>query len=111
MVKLDLSVIILTGNEEIHMKRCLDRVCDIAKDVFVIDCFSNDRTIEISTNGVGIAPAPAAIIDIRIISLLECLFPYSIISSLDLKLLNRVVLLLIKLSFSSKVFFFFYFLY
>lgn len=48
MEKLDLSVVILTGNEEIHMKRCLDRICDIAKDVFVIDCFSSDKTLEIA---------------------------------------------------------------
>lgn len=48
MEKLDLSVIILTGNEEIHMKRCLDRVCNVAKEVFVIDCFSTDKTLEIA---------------------------------------------------------------
>lgn len=45
---LDLSVIILTGNEEIHIKRCLDIICPVAKDVFVIDCFSKDRTVEIA---------------------------------------------------------------
>ena len=41
---LDLTVIILTYNEELHIRRCLDNICDLAKDVFVIDCFSNDRT-------------------------------------------------------------------
>lgn len=46
--KLDLSVIILTGNEEIHIKRCLDRICDIAKTVFVVDCFSDDNTVKIA---------------------------------------------------------------
>lgn len=46
--KLDLSVIILTGNEEIHIKRCLDKICDIAKQVFVIDCYSNDSTVRIA---------------------------------------------------------------
>ena len=45
---LDLSVIILTGNEELHIKRCLDIICPVAKDVFVIDCFSKDRTVEIA---------------------------------------------------------------
>ncbi len=45
---LDLSVIILTYNEEIHIKRCLDIICPVAKDVFVIDCFSKDRTVEIA---------------------------------------------------------------
>ena len=47
--KLDLSVIILTGNEEVHIKRCLDRICDIAKEVFIIDCFSSDNTLEIAS--------------------------------------------------------------
>ena len=46
--KLDLSVIILTGNEEIHIKRCLDRICDVAKTVFVVDCFSDDNTVKIA---------------------------------------------------------------
>lgn len=45
---LDLSVIILAGNEEIHMKRCLDRITPYAKEVFVIDCYSTDRTVEIA---------------------------------------------------------------
>ena len=46
--KLDLSVIILVGNEEIHIRRCLDKICDIAKEIFVIDCYSSDRTVEIA---------------------------------------------------------------
>lgn len=45
---LDLSVIILVGNEEIHMKRCLDRITPYAKEVFVIDCYSTDKTVEIA---------------------------------------------------------------
>lgn len=45
---LDLSVIILAGNEEIHMKRCLDRITPYAKEVFVIDCYSTDKTVEIA---------------------------------------------------------------
>ena len=44
---LDLTVIILTYNEEIHIRRCLENVCPIAKKVFIIDCYSTDRTIEI----------------------------------------------------------------
>lgn len=48
MNKLDLSVIILTYNEEIHIKRCLDRICDVAKDIYIIDCYSTDRTLEIA---------------------------------------------------------------
>ena len=48
MKKLDLSVIVLTGNEELHIRRCLENVCDIAKDVFVVDCLSKDRTVKIA---------------------------------------------------------------
>ena len=48
MKKLDLSVIVLAGNEDIHMKRCLDRITPYAKEVFVIDCFSTDKTVDIA---------------------------------------------------------------
>lgn len=46
---LDLTVIILTYNEEIHIRRCLDRICPLAKYVFVIDSFSTDKTVEIAS--------------------------------------------------------------
>jgi len=45
---LDISVIILTYNEEIHIERCIQNVKPIAKDIFVVDCFSNDKTVEIA---------------------------------------------------------------
>lgn len=45
---LDISVIILTYNEELHIRRCLDNVSPLAKDVFIVDCFSNDRTLDIA---------------------------------------------------------------
>lgn len=45
---LDLSVIVLTKDEELHIKRCLDNINDIAKEIFIIDSFSNDKTIEIA---------------------------------------------------------------
>lgn len=45
---LDLSVIILTGNEELHIKRCLENVTQIAKEVFIIDCYSKDNTVAIA---------------------------------------------------------------
>ncbi len=48
MGKLNLSVIILTGNEELHIRRCLENVYPIAKNIFVIDCFSKDKTVEIA---------------------------------------------------------------
>ena len=46
---LDLSVIILTYNEELHLRRCLENVQSIAQDVFVIDSFSTDRTLQIAS--------------------------------------------------------------
>lgn len=46
---LDLSVIILTYNEEIHIRRCLENVLPIAKKIYVVDCFSTDRTKEIAS--------------------------------------------------------------
>ena len=47
---LDISVIILTYNEEIHIRRCLENVNRFASKVFVVDCFSTDRTAEIATD-------------------------------------------------------------
>lgn len=44
---LDISVIILTFNEQLHIQRCLDRISPVVKDVFIIDCFSTDKTLEI----------------------------------------------------------------
>lgn len=44
MEKLDITFIILTYNEEIHIRRCLDNVTPIAKDVVVVDCLSTDKT-------------------------------------------------------------------
>ena len=41
---LDLSVIILTYNEELHIQRCIENVLPmVAKDIFIIDSFSTDR--------------------------------------------------------------------
>ena len=45
---LDLSVIILTYNEELHIARCLDNVSPIAKEIFIIDSYSTDRTLDIA---------------------------------------------------------------
>lgn len=45
---LDLAVIILTKNEEIHLQRALDNVSGIAKEIFVIDSLSTDCTPEIA---------------------------------------------------------------
>jgi len=44
---LDITTIILTYNEEIHIKRCLENVCIFSKKVYVVDSPSTDRTVEI----------------------------------------------------------------
>lgn len=45
---LDISVIILTYNEELHIRRCIENVEPIARDIFIIDSFSTDKTLEIA---------------------------------------------------------------
>ena len=45
---LDLSVIILTYNEAIHIRRCLENVSSIAKAIYIIDSFSTDATLDIA---------------------------------------------------------------
>lgn len=44
----DLTVIILTFNEEIHIERCLVSAFQVASRVFVVDSFSTDRTVEMA---------------------------------------------------------------
>ena len=44
---LNLTTIILTYNEELHIRRCLEHVCPFSKKVYVIDSPSTDRTAEI----------------------------------------------------------------
>lgn len=48
MNDLSISVIILSFNEELHIQRCIENVFRVAKDVFVIDCYSKDKTVEIA---------------------------------------------------------------
>lgn len=45
---LDLSVIILTYNEVLHIRRCLENVRAIARDIYIIDSFSTDQTLSIA---------------------------------------------------------------
>ncbi|MFJ4137824.1 glycosyltransferase family 2 protein [Pseudomonas fragi] len=44
----DLSAVILTFNEELHLERALASISGFTKEIFVIDSFSTDRTIEIA---------------------------------------------------------------
>ena len=44
----DISVIILTKDEKLHIKRCLERLAPLApRQIFIVDCFSTDGTQEI----------------------------------------------------------------
>ena len=46
----DLSVIILTKNEKLHIKRCLERLAPLApSQIFIVDCFSTDGTQKVVT--------------------------------------------------------------
>ena len=48
MGNLDISAIVLTYNEELHIRRCVENAFQVAKEVYVIDCFSTDKTAEIA---------------------------------------------------------------
>ncbi|MEJ7663193.1 MAG: glycosyltransferase family 2 protein [Hymenobacter sp.] len=47
-MKPDLTVILLTHNEEKHIERCLRSLWPVATAIFVIDSFSTDRTCELA---------------------------------------------------------------
>ena len=50
-----ISVIILTHNEEIHIERAIKNIKKISNKIFVVDSFSNDKTITIAKkNGAKI---------------------------------------------------------
>lgn len=44
----DVSVIILTHNEEKHITRCLQSLLPFTDKLFIVDSFSTDRTVEIA---------------------------------------------------------------
>jgi glycosyltransferase involved in cell wall biosynthesis len=46
-----LAVVILTYNESIHLSRALEHVRGFAKEVFVVDSFSTDNTVELAIAG------------------------------------------------------------
>ena len=43
-----ISVVIRTYNEEKHITRCINSLKDVCEEIFVIDSFSKDKTVEIS---------------------------------------------------------------
>lgn len=49
MVSIQLSVVIITYNEEKHIARCIQSVKGLADEVLVVDSFSKDKTREIAT--------------------------------------------------------------
>lgn len=50
MDKLDLTVVLITFNEEMHLDRCLASLHGRCKDIFIVDSFSTDKTLEIAAN-------------------------------------------------------------
>ena len=44
----NISVLILTFNEEQHIERCIRSLQSFAKEVFIIDSYSTDKTVEIA---------------------------------------------------------------
>lgn len=47
-MKIPISVIILTYNEEIHIERLLKNIADWTNEIFIVDSFSTDKTLEIA---------------------------------------------------------------
>ncbi len=45
---MSLSVVVLTWNEAIHLDRCLSSIADLADEIVIVDCGSNDATLEIA---------------------------------------------------------------
>ena len=48
MNKPDISVIILTHNEALHIERCIKSLQSIAQQIFIVDSFSTDNTVQIA---------------------------------------------------------------
>ena len=46
----DISVVILTLNEELHIKRCIESLLPVTSNIFVVDSFSTDGTVDIATS-------------------------------------------------------------
>jgi glycosyltransferase involved in cell wall biosynthesis len=44
----NLSVLILTYNEEKHLKRCLESLLEITDNIFIVDSYSTDSTVRIA---------------------------------------------------------------
>lgn len=49
-MKPKLAIIILTYNEEIHLDRCIKSIAALDGDIYVVDSFSTDKTLDIAKN-------------------------------------------------------------
>ncbi|MBI4993487.1 glycosyltransferase family 2 protein [Candidatus Wolfebacteria bacterium] len=47
-MKLPVSLIVLTYNEELNIENCLKNIFDWADEIFIVDSFSTDKTLEIA---------------------------------------------------------------
>ena len=47
---MNLTAIILSHNESIHLERCLQSIKDVVDTIMVVDCFSTDNTLDIARN-------------------------------------------------------------
>ena len=47
-MKLPISLIILTYNEEKNIGECLESVKDLFEEIFIVDSYSTDKTLEIA---------------------------------------------------------------
>lgn len=47
-MRIPVGVIILTYNEEVHIGRCLKNISNWADEIFIVDSFSTDKTLEIA---------------------------------------------------------------
>lgn len=47
-IQSNITAIILTFNEEIHIRRCIQKLKDIATHIIIVDCYSLDNTISIA---------------------------------------------------------------
>ena len=47
MIDNDVGIILLVYNEEIHLKRCLDNLLLLTSNIYVVDSYSNDNTLDI----------------------------------------------------------------
>jgi len=50
MQSLDLTVVILTYNESLHIQRAIQSAWRVAKEVIIVDSFSTDNTLELATS-------------------------------------------------------------